>query len=830
MEKNLVIVESPAKAKTLNKYLGTDYEVKASMGHVIDLPEKSLGVDLEHDFKPSYEIIAGKNKIISELKKAAKKAGEVFLAPDPDREGEAIAWHLAGILGKDEDRVHRVMFNEITRNAVLEAMQHPTVINRNLFEAQQARRILDRLVGYQISPLLWKVVKGGLSAGRVQSVAVRIICEREIEIRNYQKKEYWSITADLSTARKEELSAKLLSIDRLKVVTRPDTELERKDRYWIKDATDAERIAAELRALSLYKVTEIERKEKRRSAPPPFITSTLQREAAVRFGWPAKKTMQVAQTLYEGVDLGAEGAVGLITYMRTDSTRLAESAVAEVRDLIARLFDKRFLPHAANIYTTRKGKIQDAHEAIRPTSALRQPDKVKPFLTPDQDKLYRLIWSRFVACQMVAAIYDQTTVDIAPNECYILRATGSVMRFPGFTAVYVENIEPVNSANGAKEEEDNILPELQVGDNLALEKITPRQHFTQPPPRYTESSLIRELEANGIGRPSTYATIMSTILEKGYIQRLKSALRPTDLGFAVNDLLVERFPSILNVQFTAQMETMLDEVEEGREEWLEVLRKFYGDFKPALDAAQAQRKKVTVKTDISCDKCGSPMVIRWSRHGEFLGCSAFPNCQNIKQFERDNEGNIRIAEEKITDIKCDRCGAKMIIRWSRHGEFLGCSAFPDCKNIKQFERDSEGNIRIIEEEHTDVKCEKCGSPMVKKSGRYGPYLACSNYPECSEIKSLSTGVPCPKEGCGGELVQKKSRRGKVFYGCIKYPKCDFATWDRPLAFSCPGCGAKPVYEKKGRAGYSYLYCGKCQQKFKEDEIKGQFGAAEGNTT
>ncbi|HUU29476.1 MAG TPA: type I DNA topoisomerase [archaeon] len=772
MGKNLVIVESPAKARTLSKYLGKDFEVRASMGHVIDLPPKRLGVDLDHDFKPSYQVITGKGKIINELKHAAEGVEDVYLAPDPDREGEAIAWHLAGLLGKSENQIHRVLFNEITRNAVLEAVGHPTRINRNLFEAQQARRILDRLVGYQISPLLWKVVKGGLSAGRVQSVAVRIICERENEIQNYQKKEFWSITADLLTSRSESFSAKLWSIDDLKVVTQPDKEAERKDRYWIKDAPDAGRISGELRAESLYKVTGIERKERKRNPPPPFITSTMQREAAVRFGWPAKKTMQVAQTLYEGVDLGAEGAVGLITYMRTDSTRMAESAVSEVRKLVSQDFGEPFLPKRANVFSSSKGKVQDAHEAIRPTSVYHRPEKIRTFMSVDQYKLYFLIWSRFVACQMTPAVYDQTTVDIAAGARYMLRASGSVLRFAGFTAVYVENLEPNGSANGGKDSEDKLLPELKKGDQLILELITPRQHFTQPPPRYTESSLIRELEANGIGRPSTYAAIMSTILDKGYVQRIKGALKPTDLGFVVNELLVERFPNILNVKFTAKMENMLDEVEEGRQDWLKVLKDFYGDFKPALEAAQSQRGKVTVKTDINCEKCGARMVIRWSRAGEFLGCSAYPNCKNIKQFERDEEGNIRIVEDKLTD----------------------------------------------------VKCEQCGRPMVKKSGRYGPFLACSGYPACNGIKPLSTGIKCPREDCKGELVQKKSRKGKIFYGCIRYPKCDFATWDRPLALACPNCGARPIYEKTTRTRYPYIYCSACRQKLTAEDLANQTGS------
>ncbi len=767
MSKNLVIVESPAKARTLGKYLGADFEVRASMGHVIDLPEKKLGVDLEQDFKPTYQVIPGKNKVINELKRAAGSAGEIFLAPDPDREGEAIAWHLANILGCDKARLHRVMFNEITKNAVLKAMQNPTEIRQSLFEAQQARRILDRLVGYQISPLLWKTVRRGLSAGRVQSVAVRMVCEREREIQEYIQKEYWSVEALLSTERKERFEAKLYSVDGLRLVTRPDTEAERKDRFWLRDEATAAEIAAGLRGISRYTVSQVERKEKRRSAPPPFITSTMQREAAVSFGWPAKKTMQVAQTLYEGVDLGSEGTVGLITYMRTDSTRLAETAIDEARALIAKDFGGEYAPEKPVHYVTKKGNVQDAHEAIRATSAFRRPDQVRSHLSPDQYKLYALVWSRFIACQMKPAVYDQTTVDIEAGPRFMLRAVGSVMRFPGFTRVYLEHIEKPQG-NGAAEtesDEDRFLPPLEQGQMLDPLEITPRQHFTQPPPRYTESSLIRELEANGIGRPSTYATIMSTILDKAYVERLKGALKPTELGFTVNSLLVEKFPDILNVKFTARMEGRLDEIEEGQQEWQAVLREFYGSFKPALDNALANRQKVTVETGLACELCGAPMVIRWSRHGEFLGCSNFPQCKNTRQFRRDERGEIQIVTGQVT------------------GE----------------------------------TCSKCGSPMAMKNGPYGPFLACTNYPACSEIRPVTTGIACPREGCKGELSERRSRRGKTFWGCTAYPACDFASWDRPVEHVCPSCGARPLFEKAGKRSH-VIYCEACKGKFSEEQL------------
>ena len=768
MSKNLVIVESPAKAKTLSRYLGKEYEVKASMGHVIDLPQKELGVDLEKDFKPKYEIIQGKKKIVNDLKRAARDAAAVYLAPDPDREGEAIAWHLAGLFNKSDDQIHRVMFNEITKDAVLGAMAHPEHLNRNLFEAQQARRILDRLVGYKISPLLWKVVRSGLSAGRVQSVAVRMVCERENEIRAYSKMEYWSIAAELLTAGSQKVSAKLASVDSVRLVTRPDTEAERKDRFWIKDEKTAGEIAEELRNVPQFVVAGVERKEKKRNPPPPFITSTMQREAAIRFGWPARKTMQVAQSLYEGVEIGSEGAVGLITYMRTDSTRLSETALAEVRKVISAEYGAKYLPKSPNRFAKSKGKVQDAHEAIRATSAFRSPDKMERFLNKDQASLYRIIWSRFLACQMTPAIYDQTTVDIQAGSRFVLRAVGSVMRFAGFTAVYIDYLERNGKQGEGDNGEDTLLPDVKTGELLNLQKVAPRQHFTQPPPRFTESSLIRELEANGIGRPSTYASIMSTVLDKGYVERAKGTLKPTDLGFAVNGLLVERFPGILNVKFTAGMEDMLDKVEEGQADWLELLKNFYSDFSQALDAAQSNRKKLVVETDIDCALCGSKMVIRWSRHGSFLGCSNFPECKNIKEFERDDSGQIRIVEEKVSDVPCDLCG----------------------------------------------------SPMIEKNGRYGPFLACSNYPNCSNIKPLSTGVPCPREGCSGELVQKKTRRGKVFYSCTNYPECDYATWDRPLNTPCPSCGAKPLYEKTYRSGRGKVtHCTSCKMKFSDQDLE-----------
>ena len=739
MKKGLVIVESPTKVRTLKKYLGSDYEVMASVGHVKDLPTKRLGVDKQNDFKPEYVVIRGKNKILKQLKNAASKVEDIYLAPDPDREGEAIAWHIAEELKKAKGngrRFHRVLFNELTRRAILEALRSPTTLNKNRFESQQARRILDRLVGYELSPLLWEKVRQGLSAGRVQSVAVRLICDRERKIQNFVPEEYWSITALLKADTPPEFEAKLLK--------------QKGKTLKIKDEEQAKAIVDSLKS-EIFKIVSIKKVERKKNPPPPFITSTLQQAAARQLGFSAKKTMMLAQRLYEGIDIGEEGPVGLITYMRTDSVRLSDEAVKEVRNFIKQDFGKDFLPARARSY--KKGKMtQDAHEAIRPTSVKRTPEKLEKFLEPDLLKLYKLIWQRFVACQMAPAIFDQTTIDIEAGD-FLLRSVGSVLKFEGFLKLYGKDV--------GLAEEDKLLPKVKEGDLLELISIKPKQHFTQPPPRYSEASLIKALEEKGIGRPSTYATILSTIQDKNYVKLENRRFYPTELGFLVTELLTAHFPEILDTAFTAEMEQDLDRVEEGQVSWVELLKRFYNTFSKRLDQAKENMesvKKNGVSTDIVCEKCGSPMVIRYGRTGEFLACSGFPKCKNTKNFDRQSDGSIKVIEEK--------------------------------------------------DEITDVKCEKCGSFMVRKRGKFGEFLACSAYPKCKNTKPIPTGVICPKKDCSGEIVQRVSRRGKVFYGCSNYPDCDFAIWDKPVNKECPICGNPFLIEKSNSSNMKIVKCPK----------------------
>ncbi len=708
MGKSLVIVESPAKARTIKKFLGRDFNVLASVGHIKDLPKSRLGVDIEAGFKPHYVTIKGKAKTIAELKKAGKSAEKIYLAPDPDREGEAIAWHIADEVDKERKRTFRVLFNEITEKAVKEAIAHPTTLDRRKYEAQQARRILDRLVGYQVSPLLWEKVRRGLSAGRVQSVAVRRIVEREREIEAFVPEEYWSITAELEGGKeKTPFGAKLTKKNNKKIE--------------IKNKEEAGAVLKELDGAS-FVVSEIEKKERKRNPPAPFTTSTLQQEAARKLGFTAKKTMLIAQRLYEGVDIGEEGPVGLITYMRTDSTRISEEAVEAARGFILERYGPEYLPKKPKVYRTKK-KTQDAHEAIRPTYFKYTPEKVKKYLTRDQWRLYQLIWNRFIACQMNPAVIDQTRVLISAGG-YTFVATGSTVRFPGFTAVYEEGRD-------VEEEKEEKLPELSKGETLELKKLVPRQHFTQPPPRFTEATLVKELEEKGIGRPSTYAAILSTIQERGYVVKEGKALKPTELGFLVTDLLVKSFPRILDVEFTAHMEEELDMIEEGRLKWVNAIEEFYGPFRESLEKAKSEMK-------------------------------------NVK------------TEEVPTDIECELCGRKMVIRWGRKGKFLACPGYPECKNTRDFTTDEEGRIVVRErEEETRGWCPECGKPMVVKEGRFGRFLACSGYPECKTTMPLSTGIKCQAEGCDGELVERRTKKGRIFYSCSRYPECKYATWKLP---------------------------------------------------
>jgi DNA topoisomerase-1 len=739
MAKKLVIVESPAKARTLQKYLGKEFQVKASVGHIMDLPKSKLGVDIENGFEPEYQVLHGKKKIITELKQAAKGKETIYLAPDPDREGEAIAWHIAEQLGSDRQRaVHRVLFNEITKRSVQEAIQHPHALDRNLYEAQQARRVLDRLVGYQISPLLWKKVRRGLSAGRVQSVAVRIICERERAIQAFVPKEYWSITARLEGAEPPPFAARLFRLGEDKL----DPE-----KFRIDNESAATGLVERLRQAE-WRVARVERKERRRFPTPPFITSRLQQEASRKLGFAPSRTMRIAQRLYEGVELGEQGAVGLITYMRTDSTRIAPDALQEVRGFIAERFGREYLPEEPVRYPSKKG-AQDAHEAIRPTSPENPPERVAAFLSREELALYTLIWNRFVASQMVPAVFDQTTVDVTAAEA-LFRASGQIMKFDGFIRVYTEGRDDERKEDEDDDDAERQLPPLREGEVLRLHELLPEQHFTQPPPRFSQATLIKELEEKGIGRPSTYATIMGTILSKAYVAEDKSKrLRPTELGFLITELLVDAFPDILNVEFTAGMENVLDEIEEGKEQRRQALQRFYDPFQKDLEHAEERMRDVKRQghpTEIPCPTCGAHMVIKWGRGGEFLACPNYPTCKTTRNFTRDAEGEIKIVEHEVIDEKCEKCGQPMQVRFSRYGKFLGCSGYPECKNVR------------------------------------------------SLVRPVPTGVACPD--CGqGEIMEKRSRGGKTFYSCGRYPDCKFATWDRPVPEPCPACNAPFVVEK-----------------------------------
>jgi DNA topoisomerase-1 len=751
-QKALVVVESPAKAKTIKKYLGAGFTVKASVGHVMDLPKSKMGVDIANGFKPEYVIIRGKGKIIAEIKKSAKTADIVYLAPDPDREGEAIAWHLADEIRGVNKNIKRILFNEITKRGITEALSRPGEIDQHKFESQQARRILDRLVGYEISPILWKKVRRGLSAGRVQSVAVRIVVEREREIAAFKPVEYWTIEADVEGHEPPPFRVRLTKIDGQKAD--------------LTNGDDSRRVVEELKTAK-YVVEKVDRKERRKNPLAPFITSRLQQEAARKLRFTAKKTMALAQRLYEGLDLGAEGAVGLITYMRTDSTRLSDDAVAEARAYIGERYGKDYLPEAPVVYKTKKS-AQDAHEAIRPTSMQYDPETVRRHLTEaaagnqeklhdvdDHVRLYQLIWNRFIACQMKPAVYDQTAIDIAAAR-YTLRANGQILKFPGYTAVYTESAEETGDT---EDEGDRTLPPLEEGEALKLHKLDPEQHFTQPPPRFSEASLVKELEEKGIGRPSTYANILSTIQDRGYVEKKESRFHPTMLGTKVNDLLVESFPDILNVMFTADMEEGLDSIEEGKGDWVKLLGDFYAPFKIDLEKAAVEMR-------------------------------------DLKR------------EETPTDFKCEKCQSPMVIKWGRNGEFLACSGYPECKNTKEFLRKEDGTIEIAPEPTTDQKCETCQAPMLVKRGRFGEFLACSRYPDCKTTKPISLGVACPKPDCGGFLTEKRSRRGKVFFGCSNYAKkgCDFVSWDRPVPTACPQCGAAFLVKRENRRGGGKVRC------------------------
>jgi DNA topoisomerase-1 len=740
----LVIVESPAKAATIKKYLGAGYVVKASVGHVKDLPKATMGIDVEHDFQPKYVVIEGKKKVIADITAAAKKAGRVLLAPDPDREGEAIAWHIAEEIRPANPNIQRVLFNEITKKAVNEAILHPIEIDLHKFESQQARRVLDRLVGYEISPVLWSKVRRGLSAGRVQSVAVRLVVDREAEIKAFRPEEYWTIAAQVEGSAPPPFAARVARLDGAKAA--------------LSHEGQASEVVSLLSQASL-RVASVERKERRKNPPPPFITSRLQQEASSKLRFSPKRTMGLAQRLYEGVELGDEGPTGLITYMRTDSTRLSEDAVKDVRAWITERYGETSRPAEPNVFKSKKS-AQDAHEAIRPTSTQYDPETVARLLsqtenprgageTEDLVRLYTLIWNRFVACQMAPAVFDQTTIEIDAGRVG-LRASGQVMRFAGYLAIYAETQDeasPDDEAAGS-------LPDVHEGEALRLLGCQPEQHFTQPPPRYSEATLVRELEEKGVGRPSTYATILSTIQDRGYVEKKEGRLGPTELGVVVNGLLVKSFPEIVSTDFTAQMEEQLDQVEEGAVDWVKLLRDFYGPFEKDLARAKVEMR-------------------------------------DLKR------------EEEATEEVCEKCGKPMVIKWGRNGYFLACSGYPDCRNTKEYTRNADGSLTVRPTTRpSDQICPACASPMVIRRGRFGEFLACSRYPDCKTTSPISLGVACPRPGCGGYLTEKRSRRGKVFFGCSNYSKtkCDFVSWDRPLAKRCPQCDAAFVVQKVSRAG------------------------------
>lgn len=789
-KKSLVIVESPAKAKTINKLIGSNYTVKASVGHVKDLPKSKLGVDIENNFKPHYIVIKGKTQVVKDLKEAAKKVKDIYLAPDPDREGEAIAWHIASELESKGKKIYRVLFNEITKKALQEAFANPGQIDKNKVDAQQARRILDRLVGYKISPLLWSKVGKGLSAGRVQSVALRLICEREKEIKSFVIEEYWTITATLEGKNPPIFDARLVKV--------------KGEKAEIKNGDDAKEIVEELNR-EKFKVTKVEKKERKRNPVPPFITSTLQQEAFRHFRFSATKTMIIAQQLYEGLDVGSEGVAGLITYMRTDSTRIAAEAQAEAKEFIGEKYGKKYLPDKPPVYGAGKN-IQDAHEAIRPTSVPREVGDLKNYLNGDQLKLYQLIWQRFVASQMKPALMDSTVVDITAGN-YLFRATGSVLKFEGFMKVYLEKRD--EEKNGAEEngeyKKDLILPELAVNEILRLHKLLPDQHFTEPPPRYSEATLIKELEKKGIGRPSTYATIMGKIQDRKYTIKENGRFKPSELGILVTDMLVESFPDILNVEFTANMEDKLDKIEDGKADWVETVREFYVPFNNDLESAQ---EKIGVKeepTEIPCDKCGNMMVKKWGRNGFFLACPKYPECKNTKDFTEDESGKIVPAKNELTGEKCEKCGGDMVIKSGRYGKFLACEKYPECRNTRQIIEGEKGIIEVKEVRMLDEKCPKCGNPLAMRNGRYGSFISCSGYPTCKFVKQNVTGVKCPQDGCNGDLVERKSRKG-IFYSCSNYPKCKFAIWDKPIDKNCPKCKAHFLVEKLSRKNGIVIKC------------------------
>ncbi|MFZ5433439.1 MAG: type I DNA topoisomerase [Calditrichota bacterium] len=748
LAKSLVIVESPAKARTLTGYLGKDYLVQATVGHIWDLPPKRLGVNLEENFEPEYEIIDGKRDVINALKKSARDIREIFLATDPDREGEAIAYHVAQELGNGHRKLHRVLFNEITRNGVLKAMSMPGAIDDRKVDAQQARRVLDRLVGYLVSPLLQKIITRGLSAGRVQSVALRLICEREAEIRAFKTEEYWTIEALLKAAKKETFLARLVKINGEK----PDITTEKA----------AKKAVTEIKKQS-FELTDLKVRPTKSQPSAPYTTSTLQQDASRRLGFSNDRTMGVAQALYEGVKVGKEGLVGLITYMRTDSTRLSPDAVGAMREYIANQFGEEYVPEKPRTYAAKKS-AQDAHEAIRPTDVNRDPASVKKYLNHDQFKLYDMIWRRAVACQMADARYEVTTAQLMAG-IYEFRATGRRLLFAGHLAALSELKEEKAKAADDSEEADasRDLPKLTVGKSYDAESVTPTQHFTEPPPRFNSASLVKTLDELGIGRPSTYASIISVLVKRRYVEQKERRFHPTTLGEAVNKVLVDQFPDIFNVSFTAKMEEELDSVENEGLGWREVIGDFYKPFSKRLEK------------------------VNKNRH------------------------TLKKASEEVTDKKCPKCGGALIVKWGRSGQFLGCPNYPECRHTEPLEADKAPEV-------PETACPNCGKPMVAKRSRFGWFLGCSGYPECKTIVPMTNGesVPCPREGCEGRVSEKRSRKGRTFWGCSKYPECDFVSWYKPVMEPCPQCGNPYMEDKPLKSGH-IRQCPKCKHKVPVEE-------------
>ena len=824
MSKSLVIVESPAKAKTIGKYLGPGFEVLASVGHIMDLPKNELGVELEkRTFDPTLIVSPGKEKVVAQLKKAAAKADEIYLAPDPDREGEAIAYHLALQLGtsaKERKKIHRVTFNEITKKAVQEAFKHARDLDQNLVDSQQTRRVLDRLVGYQISPLLWDKVRRGLSAGRVQTVAVRLIVEREREIGAFKPVEYWTLDAFLHPEKQADttLKARFVGIDGEPARVAGGKDKDGKDQFIANALPDEKSMKAVVAALGAaqWSLVSVQSREQQRKPLAPFITSQLQRDAASKLGFNVRRTMGVAQRLYEGVDLGAEGTAGLITYMRTDSPRVAPEAIQGAREWIAKQLGAKYLPASPNLYKGKKA-AQDAHEAIRPTDVSRTPESIARSLTEEQLKLYRLIWQRFVASQMMPAVFDVTTAKIAAlssktGKTYDFRLSGSVVRFDGFLKVY----EVAEEQKDDDDESANKLPNLDDVKLLELEKLDDEQHFTSPPPRYNEASLVKVLEERGIGRPSTYASIINTIQDREYVTKISGRFYPTEIGVVVCDLLVKNFPYIFDVAYTARLEEELDEIEEGTEKWTVLLNGFYDHFEDELKDAGAKMediKRMEKPTDEKCDLCGSPLLLKWGKFGSFYACSAYNKKDKSScTFTKENtagkpEMNTPEGQEAAEQEEyCDNCGRVMVLRRGPFGMFMSCPGFnedPPCKTFRKLS--SKQQQKVSAPQPTGEDCPQCGKPLVLRQGSYGEFVSCSGYPKCKYVKqNLIEGMKCPK--CGvGDLAERKAKRGNIFWGCTNYPKCDFTSNNKPVAEKCPECGSPYLVEKTLRSGI-YLEC------------------------